>query len=73
MRPRTGRPFSKALVDEEGVSCTVPLFLSLLHKESKAERSMEENLSMVDIHSPLYKVYRLKYATGLVRRKYRQP
>jgi len=73
MRPRPGRPFSKALVDEEGVPCTIPLFLCLLLKESKAERPIEENLSMVDTHSPLYKAYRLKYATGLVRREYRQP
>ncbi len=74
IRPRPGRPFSKALVDEEGLPCTIPLFLSLLFKESKAERPIEENLSMVDNHSPLYnKAHRLKYATGLVRREYRQP
>jgi len=56
------------------VPCTIPLFLSLLFKESKAERPIEENLSMVDSHSPLYnKAHRLKYATGLVRREHRQP
>ncbi len=67
IRPRPGRPFSKAPVDEEGVPCTIPLYLSLLLKESKAERPIEENLSMVAIHFPLYHAYRLKYATGLVR------
>jgi len=73
IRPRPGRPFSKALVDEEGVPYTVPLFLSLLHKEGKAERTIQENLSMVNNHSLSYKAYRLKYATGLVRRKHRRP